>query len=37
MEIARKGSNLTRQDILDLTRSLEEVAGTEAETPPSSP
>jgi len=27
MEIARKGSNLTRQDVLDLTRSLEEVAG----------
>ena len=39
MEIARKGSNLTRQDVLDLTRSLEEVAGKEggSETPSSSP
>lgn len=41
MEIARKGSSLTRQDILDLTRSLEEVAGpgggqtgTESSPPP---
>ena len=34
IEIARKGSNLTRQDILDLTRSLEEVAG-KAGPPPS--
>ena len=42
MEIARKGSNLTRQDVLDLTRTLEEVAAkgrgrppTTGETPPS--
>jgi|SRR6185295_4724651 len=26
MEIARKGNNLTRQDVLELTRALEEVA-----------
>ncbi|HEV8577879.1 MAG TPA: hypothetical protein VGX68_02255 [Thermoanaerobaculia bacterium] len=39
MEIARKGSSLTRQDVLELTRALEEVAGTGggttgAESPP---
>jgi hypothetical protein len=27
MEISRKGSNLTRQDVQELTRSLEEVTG----------
>jgi hypothetical protein len=27
MEITRKGSNLTRRDVQDLTRSLEEVTG----------
>ena len=39
MEIARKGSDVKRQDILELTRSLEEMAGKAspppAETPPS--
>jgi uncharacterized membrane protein len=30
MEIARKGSNLTRQDVLELTRALEEVARKES-------
>jgi hypothetical protein len=37
MEIARKGSNLTRQDILDLTRSLEEVAGKASPPPAATP
>lgn len=32
MEIARKGSELTRQDVLDFTRALEEVA--QQESPP---
>jgi|SRR6185295_5713236 len=35
MEIARKGNNLTRQDIQELTRALEEVAG-KGKTPPQS-
>ena len=30
MEIGRKGSNLTRQDILELTRMLEAAAGKPA-------
>jgi hypothetical protein len=34
MEIARKGSSVTRQDVVDLTRSLEEVAGKAGETVP---
>jgi hypothetical protein len=29
MEIVRKGSDMTRKDVLELTRSLEEVAGKE--------
>ena len=34
MEIARKGSNMTRQDVLELTRTLQEVAGKGRGRPP---
>jgi len=37
IEIARKGSSLTRQDVLELTRSLEEVAGKAGSPPAGTP
>ncbi len=37
LEITRKGSNLTRQDVVDFTHSLEEVAGKPVGPAPASP
>jgi hypothetical protein len=37
MEIARKGNNLTRHDVLELTRSLEEVAHKAGSRPAGTP